>query len=107
MLDIETQVKTQNIIAMLSHPVVSANRRIGKKLAKEVLVQLGVAKKKPHVVTRREVMAPGAQLLDDDLGSDDSSTGSLSSSSLASMNGQSLERLFGTMMRQWLEARLL
>jgi len=90
MQDIEAQVKTQNIIAMLSHPAVSGNRRISEKLAKDVLVQLGVAKeKKRPAATATRGMVPGDQLdnggdneCDVDSDEDDSLSSSSSSASL-------------------------
>ena len=45
MNDIKTQVQTQNIVAMLSHPAVANNEAMSKRLARNVLKSLGMNKK--------------------------------------------------------------
>jgi len=97
MQDIETQVKTQNIIAVLSHPAVASNRTISKRLAKDVLVQLGVAKNQsPNTSSRQmtgEQMTPGDLLNDKDDADEDESA--FDDCSLSSSGSSDMERPLG------------
>lgn len=94
-------MKTQNVIAMLSHPAVASNRSISKRLAKDVLVQLGVAKRKKTTATATSTgqqMVPGDLLNDDtdhdedEENSDEHSMSSSGSSSAEFVRGDSEAR---------------